>query len=636
VHNKPHELTLRVVVIAIILTLILATANAFLALKLGMLTSASIPAAILSMGILRFFKNANIWENNLIQTAASAGEAVAGGIVYTIPALIIIGFWQDFSYWTNFFLALSSGCLGVLFSVPLRKSLVHHPGLPFPEGRAIAAILQNQTTSQSFKVLLWGLGLGCIIDFAQTGLHLIANQWILWFKFGPFLMVMGMGFAVAMMSAGFLIGLRMALSIAIGLGIVSFILLPFLGYGKVGEAANLGPKIWNEQIRYVGIGALLLAGIISLLSFLKPLTKKMLQVRQTHITQVFVSNEERDIPKTFILGLVVIFSIGIFYFLSLVLPIHQFGLKTWSSFQISFLALLFILIIGFLMSVVTAYFSAMVGVSASPGSSVVISSLLLAAWGILWVMHDQGILVMDGPRLAAEAIAIILASMVTGIAAIANDNMQDLKVGQLIGASPWRQQVMLMLGVLVSASIIPAVMKILYHVYGFSGKANALPAPTAFLLATLTKGFFQYNLPWQLIGLGASLMLVLALMLRWVPVLRGLGLSIFGVAIGIYLPLGTSTPLILGGCLAYVVQQRESKFYLAPGSLELAICLACGLVAGSAVMDVILAFYFALIGQTEGLVFLSSELLSYAPMWTLGLLSVLIFWICRLRHFRKI
>ena len=589
---KHHELSLRAIIIAIILTLILAAANAFLALKLGMLTSASIPAAIMSMGILRFFKNSNIWENNLVQTAASAGEAVAGGIVYTIPALIIIGFWQDFPYWQNFLIALTSGLLGVLFSVPLRKSLVHHPELPFPEGRAIAAILQNQSNQKSFRFVLMGILIGAFIDLLQTGFHILSVQSSLWIILGKHLFLFAMGFSVAMLGAGFLIGIRMAMSILIGLVLSWYIILPIF---STGMTVKDGPIIWQNQIRYIGIGALLFSGITSLLFIVKPLFKKMMKVTASPSS---TQRSETDLPKLVIWFGVLVISIFVAYLLFQLFPLQVLQLKP----QLIGLATLFILVVGFVMAVVSAYLSAMVGVSASPGSAVVISALLLAAWGVLSVC---GVLTDSQQLLAAEAIVIVLASMVTGIAAISNDNIQDLKVGQLIGATPWRQQVMLMLGVLVSALIIPAVMQSMYKVWGIAGHhhhggENSLPAPVAVLLATLTDGFFQHALPWNMIAIGSVLLFLLMLVLKVKP-LQAWSLSYFGIAIGMYLPQETSVPLICGGILAWIVQRRESKGFLAHGAKERAVCLACGLVAGSAVMDVVLAFVFAWMNDVDAL-----------------------------------
>lgn len=596
--SKKSELSLRVILIAVVLTLILATANAFLALKLGMLTSASIPAAILSMGILRFFKNSSIWENNLVQTAASAGEAVAGGIVYTIPALVIIGFWHQFSYWENFFIACSSGLLGVLFSVPLRKTLVNHSGLPFPEGKAIAAILQNQSNAKGFKLLLWGIFLGAFIDFMQTGLHVIASQWISWHQFGHFSLMLSIGFSVAMISAGFLVGPRMSLSILIGAWIAWYMVLPYFSFIPNGHdnLVDFGQQLWSQQIRYFGIGALLISGVFSLFLLIKPLLSKMWMVANS---QPHSHVSEKDIPAYFLWGGVGLLCLLITVFFKQVLPLHDLPISGTLAHQLMFFAVLFILVIGFVMATVSAYFSAMVGVSASPGSSVVIAALMLAAWCVLAFL-SQGAL-HDKALLSAEAIVIILASMVTGIAAISNDNIQDLKVGQMIGATPWKQQVMLMLGVVVSALVIPAVMQILFKVYGIAGHsllgdvdaASSLPAPTAALLATLTDGFFQHALPWEIIMMGCSVMVFIIALIYLFPMVRGLGLSFFGIAIGMYLPMETSTPLMIGGALAWLIQRREHLGLLHAGTVDKMVCLVCGLVAGSAVMDVILAFFFA-------------------------------------------
>jgi putative OPT family oligopeptide transporter len=617
---KHHELSLRAVIVAIILTLILAAANSFLALKLGMLTSASIPAAILSMGILRFFKNSNVWENNLVQTAASAGEAVAGGIVYTIPALVIIGFWHDFPYWQNFLIALTSGLLGVLFSVPLRQSLVHHPDLPFPEGRAIAAILQNQSSQKSFRDVLIGVLIGALIDLLQTGFHVLSAQSSVWVDLGNHLFFFAMGFSVAMVGSGFLIGIRMSMSILIGLVMSWFIILPMF---STGVSVQDGALIWEHQIRYIGIGALLFSGVSSLILIVKPLLKKMMKVS---VSPFQTDQTETDLPKPILLLSIVMVTILVIYLLMTLLPLDVLHL---SSQSIAF-AIFFILLVGFIMAVVSAYLSAMVGVSASPGSAVVISALLLAAWGVISVC---GVLSDNQQLLAAESIVIVLASMVTGIAAISNDNIQDLKVGQLIGATPWRQQLMLMLGVFVSALIIPAVMQSMYKVWGIAGHhggENSLPAPVAAMLATLTDGFFQHALPWNMIAMGSGLLFCLMLLLKIKP-FQAWGLSYFGVAIGMYLPQETSIPLIFGGILAWVIKRRELKGFLSQGTTEQAVCLACGLVAGSAVMDVILAFVFAWANDVDALALLSPNH-PVANILSLLMMIVLFIYVLRLKY----
>lgn len=633
--SKRIELTFRVIVISIFLTLLLATANAFLALKLGLLTSASIPAAILSMGILRFFKNSNIWENNLIQTAASAGEAVAGGIVYTIPALVIIGFWNHFSYFENFFIACSSGLLGVMFSVPMRKTLVEHGGLPFPEGKAIATILQKKSQDREFKYLIGGLLLGAFIDFMQTGLNVIASQWITWFSIGHFSFLFSIGFSVAMIGAGFLIGSRMALSIAIGAFIAWYIVLPYFSFlpQLPHEMADFGGQLWTQQIRYFGIGALLIAGLSSFILFIKPLMTKMILVQKNQ------KNEQRhgDLPRWLLWSLITILSIMILMFFKHLFPWAELPISHFSSIKLLVFSTLFIVIFGFLMSMISSYFSAMVGVSASPGSSVVIASLMFAAWLILNLLPTSQL--HDSALLAAEAIAIVLASMVTGIAAIANDNIQDLKVGHIIGATPWKQQIMLMLGVIISAMVIPAVMQILYKVYGIAGHslngdmdpATTLPAPTAALLATLTDGFFQHALPWNIIFSGSLLILLLMALIYFFPMLHNWGLSFFGIAIGMYLPMETSTPLILGGMCSWLLQRRENKGWIHEGSVALWVCLACGVVAGSAVMDVILSFFFAWRGDIHLFSVIDSDPY-HLTAWIA--ISCLVFLVLRIQSYR--
>lgn len=258
-NKKVAELTLRVIILAIILTVLLAMSNAYLALKLGILTSASIPAAIISMGILRFFKNSTILENNAVQTAASAGEAVAGGIVYTIPALIIIGFWNHFDYVTNFFIAVCGGILGVLFSIPLRRILVNDQSLKFPEGRAIAEVLKSSADKVGIKDIFLGGLVGGVLELLQVGFKVIASSWNYWFVVKRSLFGLGAGFSATMIGAGYLVGHDMAISIFLGAVISWLIALPitsqfypdFLNQYPAEQATTL---LWNSEMRYLGIG----------------------------------------------------------------------------------------------------------------------------------------------------------------------------------------------------------------------------------------------------------------------------------------------------------------------------------------------------------------------------------------------
>lgn len=617
------ELTFRVIILAIILTVLLAMSNAYLALKLGILTSASIPAAIISMGILRFFKDSTILENNAVQTAASAGEAVAGGIVYTIPALIIIGFWHHFDYFTNFFIAACGGILGVLFSIPLRKILVNEQALKFPEGRAIAEVLKSSAEKAGIKDIFIGGAIGGFIELLQIGFKIIANSWNYWFVVKKSLFGLGAGFSATMIGAGYLVGHDMAISIFLGAVISWLVALPIVSQFYPDFLLHYSPEqasalLWNSQMRYLGIGAMLFAGMWTFLKLIKPLTKSIKVSLQAFMAKGRVDSQlprtDKDIPLPYILMGIGLMAAILFLFFQLNLPLRQAGLDKEYAPTLVFLGVVYVLFVGFIFSVITAYFSGMVGVTASPGSSVVISGMLFAAWLLFTAIDHLLPLPLTAMQIqAAEAITIVIGSVVTGIAAIANDNTQDLKVGQLVGATPWKQQVMLLLGVVVASLVIPPVMQLLFNVYGIAGVmphpgmdvSQSLPAPTAALMAAITEAVFSNSLPWTMMLIGSAVILAAIVLNHLLRLKRYLNLSILGIAIGMYLPLSSSFPLFLGGMIALFVQKRmqrmqikkeESAIKMQKGTL-----IACGLVAGSAIIDVLLAIPFSIMQSPDAL-----------------------------------
>ncbi|MGC1183063.1 OPT family oligopeptide transporter [Legionella sp.] len=647
--KKVAELTVRAIILAVLLTVLLAMSNAYLALKLGILTSASIPAAIISMGILRFFKTSTVLENNAVQTAASAGEAVAGGIVYTIPALIIIGYWNHFDYLTNFFIAVSGGVLGVLFSIPLRCILVNDQNLKFPEGRAIAEVLKSSVEKTGINDILLGGIIGGLIELLQTGFKLVAADWSYWFVIKRSLFGIGAGFSATMIGAGYLVGYDMAMSIFLGAVISWFLAMPvvskfypeYLHHYPTKEAASF---LWNSELRYLGIGAMLFAGVWTFLKLIKPLSKSI----QTSFS-IFTSKgsikaqllrTDKDIPLPYILMGIGTMASLLFLFFQQVLPLTQVGLDNDYAPTLIFLGVLYVLFIGFIFSIITAYFSGMVGVTASPGSSVVISGMLFAAWLLLVAIDHFLPLPLSSTQIqAAEAITIMIGSVVTGIAAIANDNTQDLKVGQLVGATPWKQQLMLLLGVVISSLVIPPVMQLMFNVYGIAGVmphsgmdiSQSLPAPTAALMAAITEAVFRNSLPWGMMLIGSCIILAV-IFLNYIFKLRYyLNLSMLGVAIGMYLPISSSFPLFIGGMIALLVQKRLKHKQMNKKEVitrrQKGTLIACGLVAGSAIMDVVLTIPFS-IAQNPNVMQL------VGPDWKgtsvyLGVLSTLLlaFWI---------
>lgn len=648
--EKIAELTLRSILLAIFLTILLAMSNAYLALKLGILTSASIPAAIISMGILRLFKNATILENNAVQTAASAGEAVAGGIVYTIPALIIIEYWHHFDYVTNFFIAAIGGILGVLFSIPLRRVLVNEPALKFPEGRAIAEVLKSSSEKVGLRDIVLGGVVGASLELFQIGFKIIASSWNYWFVAKRSLFGMGAGFSATMIGAGYLVGHEMAASIFLGAVISWLIALPivsqfypeFLMQHSAQKAAIL---LWNSEMRYLGIGAMLFAGTWTFIKLIKPLLNSMRisfrDFMKSH-TNLDLPRTDKDIPMPFIIIGILMMAVILFLFFQFIIPLEQAGLDGDYGPSLIFGIVLYVLIIGFLFSVITAYFSGMVGVTASPGSSVVIAGILFAAWLLLSAINMVVPLPLSkGQMKAAEAITIVIGSVVTGIAAIANDNTQDLKVGQLVGATPWKQQAMLLLGVLVSAMVIPPVMQLLFNVYGIAGVmphdgmdvSQSLPAPTAALLAAVTEAVFRHSLPWTMMWIGALIIAGILVCNRVFKLQRYLQISVLGVAIGMYLPISSSFPLFWGGLIAKLVEWRLSKKGMTKENenkhKQIGTLIACGLVAGSALMDVLLAIPFSLLHSPDALQLVGQDWHGYSVVLAVISTVILGTWIER-------
>lgn len=608
------ELTLIGIGVAVVLTLVLAMANAYLALKVGILTSASIPAAVLSMSILKLFRRNYILENNLIQTAASAGEAIAGGIVYTIPALIIIRYWDHFGYLENVMIALVGGVLGVLFSVPIRKLLVHEKTLPFPEGRAVAEVLKASQAGSIVELVKGGIA-GALLELCQLGFKVIANSYQIWFAFRRMIFGFGVGFSATLIGAGYLIGFEITLSIFIGAIIGWVLAIPVSSLWHPGLVINHLPKdavmtIWNAKIRYIGIGAMLASGVLTFTMMLKPLVRSIRasyqEFRERHKTSSKIDRQEQDIPMPVILLLTSLFSAIMFVLFIHLFPLNELGFPLNIGPTFVFASVLYVLLVGFVFSVITGYFSGLIGVSASPGSSVIIAGMLLCAFILFHFLSYYTPHLTAHQIHQAEAVTIIIGSVITGIAAIANDNIQDLKVGQLVGATPWRQQVMLFLGVAISSLVIPPVMQLLFDVYGIAGvlphphmdPSQSLPAPPAAMMAAITQAVFHHGLPWAMLGLGMLITLILLPITYLLERRFQLKLSSLGVAIGIYLPMASSIPLFIGGLVAFATRralnaskgkQQEREVRAHRGLL-----LACGLVAGAALMDVLLAIPFSI------------------------------------------
>lgn len=611
--RKVPELTFKAVMLGALLALLLAVSNTFLALKIGVLTASSIPAAILSMGVLRLFRHSTILENNIVQTCASAGEAIAGGIVYTAPALIIVHYWMQFDYLSTFVIALIGGSLGVLFTIPLRRVFMQERQLRFPEGTAIAEVLKAhvQQVGNVGRLLLGG-AIGGLIELCQTGFKLLANQAQFWITKAQFTTGFGLGFSATLIGAGYLMGFGVGLSVFIGAIIANVFGVAALShaYDLTGTASDIATTVLSNNVRYIGIGAMLVAGVITLFTLIKPFYNSVANSIGGALRgqQQLTLRTERDIPFSVVVISIIVMLIGCYLLFNGLFDFHNFNSSHLLKPAYLITCLLYVLVFGFVFATICGYFSGLVGVTASPGSSVAIASVLLAALLLKFFLSLNGAIT---PALLheAEAITIVLASIVMGAACVANNNSQDLKVGHIVGATPWKQQLMLLLGGLIAALIIPVVMKLLFNVYGIAGVVphvgmavnQTLPAPPAAAMAAISQGVFSGDLPWNMLYIGGGIILavyVLNLLLRG----SRFKLSLIGVAIGIYLPLASSTPLFIGALISLLVERQLTKNpAMAASKRYRGIILACGLVAGAAIMNVILAVPFALMHNPDGL-----------------------------------
>jgi putative OPT family oligopeptide transporter len=599
------QLTLRAILLGLVLAAILGAANAYLGLMVGLTVSASIPAAVLSMALLRVLGNSNPRENNIVQTAASAGEALAAGAIFTLPALVLLGAWQGFDYGWTLALTAAGGLLGVLFVIPLRRVLVLDSRLPFPEGTATATVLEaghDSADNRGVKTLLLGAVVGALIKFAQTGLGLWTVIIETAARLGQGVIYIGGNVSPALLGVGYIVGLNISLLVLAG-GVISWWLaIPLYGLvmgSPEGDPAKAAWSIWNSQIRFLGVGAMAVGGLWTLLSLAGRIKDALASLTDT---------QADDLPRPLLLGLLALVSVAISVIYSGSIGSVAAGVP---------LALL-MLLAAFLFAAVAGYMAGVVGSSHNPVSGMTIGTILLASLLVL-LMQASGLAV------GAPA-ALMVGAVVCCAAAIAGDTLQDLKAGALLGATPSRQQIAQILGVLAAALVMAPVLQLLYQAYGF-GAGGELPAPQAVLMASVAKGVIEGGLPWPMVAIGAVLG---AAIIAFDLYLRRQGSEwrapVLAVAVGIYLPLEMAVPLAFGGLVAWSVHgtigsvaAKASQSRKADGGL----LLAAGLITGEALMGIALAVPLGLFGNNP-------FALGVAPLASLGLLvAAAVLWLLR-------
>ncbi|HHF3553062.1 TPA: OPT family oligopeptide transporter [Haemophilus influenzae] len=617
-HNENlKELTVRGIILGALITVIFTASNVYLGLKVGVTFASSIPAAVISMAVLKFFKDSSILENNMVQTQASSAGTLSS-VIFVLPGLLMMGYWQDFPFWQTMLICAAGGTLGVLFTIPLRRAMVVNSNLPYPEGVAAAEILKagnNADGDSGVKDIAYGGVLAGLVAFLTNGLRVMADGASAWIQTGKAAFQLPMGFSLALLGAGYLIGIVGGIAMLIGVILTWGVAVPYFTMSEdIAADASLidsAMTVWKTKVRYIGVGTIGIAAIWTLLILMKPMIEGMVHSFRMLKGGQEASEHRIDIdlsPKTMIYILIATVAL-------IVISLHHFIAAAPISPELSILLVVVctFLAIGFFVAAASGYMAGLVGSSSSPISGIGIISVIVISLVLVSIGNASGLFeTVDGQKFLT-ALTLFTASIVITTACISNDNLQDLKTGLLVEATPWRQQVALIIGCFVGALVIAPVLEILYHAYGFSGAlprpdmdpSQALSAPQATLMTAISQGIFTNKLEWTYIltgvGLGAVLITIDAFLKKVSN--KVFSLPVIAVGIGIYLPPSINTPVIVGAFLAWIMAHHIAKLgnkEVSAKAERFGTLFSAGLIVGESLMGVILAFIIAASVTTGG------------------------------------
>ena len=616
--NNLKELTLRGIILGAFITVIFTASNVYLGLKVGLTFSSAIPAAVISMAILRLFSGATILENNMVQTQASAAGTLSS-IIFVIPGLLMIGYWQSFPFWLTFAVCAAGGMLGVLFSIPLRYAMVVKSDLPYPEGVAAAEILKagcaddnaQKDESSGLKDIIFGGVIASCVSLLTNGFRLLSDSTSYWFANGKSIFQIPMGFSLALLSAGYLVGIVSGIAILIGNIIAWGFAIPILSsmrdYSADAPLSQVAMGLWASDVRFIGAGTLAIAAIWTLLTLIKPVIEGVKSsfrlLKAGNNSQTNIDRTEQDLsPKSILLimATMLIILLGTFYSF-----VSDSGLPSSTAWVLIFCAVFFAFIIGFLVAAACGYMAGLVGSSASPISGIGIIAVTIISLALFGLAQFDGLLATAEGSQFATALALFTTSAVLAIATISNDNLQDLKTGYLVKATPWRQQVALLIGCVVGAIVIAPVLDILYNAYGFTGAlpradmdpSQALTAPQATLMTNIAQGIFSDSIQWTMLIIGlavGAIIIIIDLVLSKTN--SHFRIPALAVGMGIYLPPTITTPILIGAIISWFIRKRvkqasstkteKSNFSKVDRKAAL---IASGLIVGESLIGVILA-----------------------------------------------
>jgi len=604
------ELTLRGVILGVLITLVFTAANVYLGLRVGLTFATSIPAAVISMAVLSLFKSSTILENNIVQTVASAAGTLSA-IIFVLPGLLIVGWWVDFPFWTSFWICASGGILGVLFTIPLRRAMVVNTDLPYPEGVAAAEVLEvgeaarGQATRESREGLV-AVVYGAV---ASAGLAIVAATGYATAEFTRFFRLdrlgfpnaasgFDMGFSLALVGAGYLVGLSVGMAMLLGLVIAWGVAVPWLSAHPfpvphnpftIASPSDYADFIWRKQVRFIGAGAIAVASVWTLIKLIGPVVSGVISTLSASRRTKGGAGERTDTDMSpGWIGLIALACLGVIAYL-----LFEFLQPTPLSGEARTLVLIavpFVFVGGFLIAAVCGYMAGLIGASNSPISGVGILAIVSCAAIFVAVEHP-------GPDTQKTLIAFALftTAIVFAIATISNNNLQDLKTGQLVKATPRAQQWALIIGVLAGAAVIPPVLNMIANSMGFLGAPNLhvvagtkpLPAPQATLISALAQGVIGGDLNWDMLYAGIGLGVGLVVLDELLGLAKLLRLSPLAVGIGIYLPVSATLPVVIGAVIGHLYDVWTRRTPSPEYSQRLAVLIASGMIVGESLWGVI-------------------------------------------------
>ncbi|HMI97446.1 MAG TPA: oligopeptide transporter, OPT family [Micropepsaceae bacterium] len=630
--RRPAELTIRSLILGAAITLLFTAANVYLGLKVGLTFASSIPAAVISMAVLSVFSGSNIRENNIVQTVASAAGAMAA-IIFVLPGLVIVGWWNGFPFWESFLVCASGGTLGVLFTIPLRRALVTNSDLPYPEGVAAAEVLkvgsglhEGGATAGAAREGLLAIVLGSV---ASAGLAVFAATRIAAGEVQSFFRVgadgatgYNLAFSLALLGAGHLVGITVGLAMFLGLLIAWAAALPILTALQPDPGAALEAHVmhvWATQVRFIGAGAMAVAAIWTLARLAHPLVSGFVRTVAASQRADGPSSDQtdRDLSGQIIIGLTMV---CLALIVALLWNFARGTVLAGSALPLTLAALPFVVIAGFIVAAICGYMAGLIGSSNSPVSGVGILAIVTCSAMLLLIVPPSP---ESAPALVA--FALFTTAIVFGVAVTSNDNLQDLKTGQLVGAAPWRQQVALIVGIIAGSLVIPPILNLLAQAYGFAGAPNLatitakpLPAPQASLISTLALGVIGRKLDWDMIGIGAAIGAAIVALDSFLASRKLMRLPPLAVGMGIYLPMSATLPVMIGALIGWWYNRRAARTPDPERARHLGVLVASGMIVGESLFGVLLAGLIVGLNNDAPLALVAGN---FAPATMVGIAS---------------